>query len=63
MMNLLSLSGKVAIITGASRGIGRAVADLFAQAGARVALLSRAAEQLEQVAGRCERSMAPNVPW
>src|SRR5215467_9273541 len=36
-----SLAGQVAIVTGASRGIGRAVARLFAQEGAAVVLASR----------------------
>jgi 3-oxoacyl-[acyl-carrier protein] reductase len=43
---MISLQGKTALITGASRGIGRATAQLFAQAGARVAVhYHRAAEQ------------------
>ncbi len=50
--DLLNLSGQVAIITGASRGIGRAMAQVFAQAGAKVALLARTAGQLEEIAAQ-----------
>jgi NAD(P)-dependent dehydrogenase (short-subunit alcohol dehydrogenase family) len=50
IVSLLDLAGQVALITGASRGIGRTVAEIFAQAGARVALLARTAGQLEEVA-------------
>jgi NAD(P)-dependent dehydrogenase (short-subunit alcohol dehydrogenase family) len=39
-----SLAGKVAVVTGASRGIGLAIATRFAAAGARVAICSRAAD-------------------
>ncbi|MEP7033721.1 MAG: SDR family oxidoreductase [Actinomycetota bacterium] len=46
----LSLQDQVAIITGAGRGIGRATAHAFAQAGASVALASRTPEELERVA-------------
>jgi 2-deoxy-D-gluconate 3-dehydrogenase len=38
-MNLFRLDGKAAIVTGASRGIGRAAAVALAEAGARVAVL------------------------
>src|SRR5258708_36639784 len=47
----MSMKDHVAIITGASRGIGRATARLFAQAGAHVVVFSRSAVQLEEVAG------------
>ncbi len=48
------LSGKNALVTGASRGIGRAIALGFAQEGADVALASRDAGSLEQLRGEIE---------
>jgi dehydrogenase/reductase SDR family protein 4 len=46
----LSLQGQVALVTGASRGIGRAIALAFADAGADVAISSRKLPDLEKVA-------------
>jgi NAD(P)-dependent dehydrogenase (short-subunit alcohol dehydrogenase family) len=45
-----SLDGKVALVTGASRGIGQAAALLLARAGADVAVVSRSQDELERVA-------------
>jgi len=47
----LGLSGKGVIVTGASRGIGRAIALGFAREGAAVAICARGAEGLEKTAG------------
>jgi NAD(P)-dependent dehydrogenase (short-subunit alcohol dehydrogenase family) len=48
--NLFDLSGKVAIVTGSSRGIGRSIAIRMAQHGAKVVISSRKAEACEKVA-------------
>ena len=49
-MNLFSLEGRTALITGASRGIGFAIAQALAQAGARVILNGRSQSSLEEAA-------------
>ncbi len=57
----MQVSGKVVVITGASMGIGEAVAKLFADLGASVVLLSRDAERAEAARGRvghAERTLA-----
>ncbi len=57
------LSGKVALITGASRGIGKAIAKGFAQTGARVVLSSRKQPDLEAVAEEIKKEGGEAFPF
>lgn len=51
-----ALTGKVALVTGASSGIGEATALALAVAGARVAIAARRADRLEALAARIEKA-------
>ena len=53
VLDLFRLDGRVAVVTAASRGIGAAIAEAFAEAGADVAIAARTAEDLDRVAERC----------
>ncbi len=52
----MSINNRVAIITGAGRGVGRATAQLFAREGARVVLFSRTQTQVEETAAEIARA-------
>ena len=54
----ITLEGKVALVTGASKGIGRAIAAGFAEAGAKVMLSSRKQDQLEAASAEIDGETA-----
>ena len=57
----LGLKGRVAIVGGGSKGLGRACADSLAQEGANLAICSRNAEELDQAAGQISGEFGVDV--
>ncbi len=60
-MNLFDLSGRIAIVTGSSRGIGRAIAERLAEHGARVVISSRKPEACGAVAAAINEARGPGA--
>ncbi|MGH9615432.1 MAG: 3-oxoacyl-[acyl-carrier-protein] reductase [Acidobacteriaceae bacterium] len=60
---MIDLNGRVALVTGASQGIGRACALALAKAGASVALAARNASKLAEVAAEIEASGGHAMPF
>lgn len=57
MMNCYDIKDKVAIVTGASRGIGEATARVLAKHGAKVAMIARDLNRLKEVASSIENAL------
>ena len=60
-MNLFDLSGKVALITGSTKGIGEAIASRLAEHGAKVVISSRKADACEKVAADINKARDAKV--
>jgi len=60
---LFDLSGKAALVTGGSKGLGKAMARVFAEAGADVLISSRSAEELKAAAAEIGAGLTVKVEW
>ena len=58
----LGLHGKVAIVTGASRGVGKAIAQTLGEEGCRLAIVARGRKTLEETAEQLEKSDIETLP-
>lgn len=60
---LFDLTGRCALVTGGSRGLGKAIARAYAEHGAAVMICSRNAEELEAAAREIGEGLAVRVEW
>lgn len=61
--SLFDLTGKAALVTGGSKGLGKAMARGFAEAGADVFISSRSAEELQAAAAEIGQGLDVRVEW
>jgi gluconate 5-dehydrogenase len=59
---LLDLSGKIALVTGGSRGLGLQIAEALGEMGAKLALTARKADELEEARDRLDRQRIEALP-
>ncbi len=63
LSKMFDLTGRVALITGGSRGLGKAMARGLAEAGAEIAITSRKPDELTQAAAEIGKGLKTRVEW
>ena len=61
--NLFNLSGRVALITGGSRGLGKSIARAYAEHGAQIVICSRGENELKAAAAEIGAGLTTRVEW